>query len=221
MATRFIFVMALLWGGYAFGQGSTCKVIPASISGSYSGGCKRGLAQGKGISKGTDTYEGQFNRGLPDGIGTYTWANGSVYEGEFKKGLKDGNGRLVTPDSTITGVWKDDVYAGKKVIPPYVINSTLSVARSTITKQIGSIPGIRLRLMMGGLDNSQVEDFSLAYDSGDEFRMGPIYGIQNTIFPLRVYVRYRTWNQFHTTQYNVFFDFTINEPGTWEVVLTN
>jgi len=41
-------------------QQSECKVIPANISGSYSGGCKNGLANGKGIAQGVDRYEGRF-----------------------------------------------------------------------------------------------------------------------------------------------------------------
>lgn len=221
MTTRIFLIIALLWGGYALGQGNECKVIPEAISGSYSGGCKHGLAHGKGISKGIDTYEGEFVRGLPDGTGTYTWSNGSTYTGEFKRGLKQGKGKLVTADSTLEGIWKEDAYVGKVLIPPYVINRSLSVARSTITKQIGNTPGIKLRIMMGGNVNSEIEDFSLAYDSGDEYKMGPIYGLQNTLFPVRIYVRYRTWNQLHSVQYDVYFDFTINEPGSWEVVLTN
>jgi hypothetical protein len=34
---------------------SSCKVIGTDIEGEYSGGCINGLAQGKGVAKGTDS----------------------------------------------------------------------------------------------------------------------------------------------------------------------
>ena len=30
-------------------------------------------------------------------------------------------------------------------------------------------------------------------------------------------VRYDSWNQFHTVQFTVIFEFTINDPGLWDV----
>ena len=40
--------------------------------------------------------------------------------------------------------------------------------------------------MQGGTDNISVEDFSLAYDSGSEYRNGNYYGIENVKYPLTV-----------------------------------
>jgi hypothetical protein len=74
---------------------------------------------------------------------------------------------------------------------------------------------------MGGADNSDIEDFSLAYSSGTEVRMPPYFVIQNASLPLDVTVRYRTWNQLHTAQYDVIFEITIEDPGTWLISLTN
>jgi hypothetical protein len=62
-----------------------------------------------------------------------------------------------------------------------------------------------------------IEDFSLAYDSGSEYRSGNYYGIENMKFPVSVKVKYRSWNQLRTSQYNVIFEFIINEPGSWDV----
>ncbi len=220
MGTRFFLIMIFIWGSYAFGQ-SDCKVTLPGISGTYIGDCKKGLAHGKGVSQGQDRYDGQFVKGVPEGKGTYTWEGGSFYEGQWKNGMRDGKGKMVTGDTTITGYWKGNRYVGEELISSYVINSVLGVSRSTFKKSISTLEGVKLRIMQGGMDNITIEDFTLAYDSGDEYRNGPIFGIQNVQFPLRVYVRYRTWNQFHTTQYDVFFDFTINEPGSWDVVITN
>jgi hypothetical protein len=221
MLTRVILMMVFVWGNYAFGQLIDCKVIMPDISGSYSGGCKKGLAHGNGIAQGKDRYEGQFIKGVPDGRGTYTWADGAFYEGQWRNGLKDGKGRLVIGDSILTGFWRDNRYMGEELIASYVIKSNVGVSRYTVKRTIGSLPGVKLRIMQGGADNHGIDDFSLAYDSGDEYRLGPMYGIQNVLFPLNVHVRYRTWNAFRTAQYRVFFEFTINEPGSWDVVITN
>ena len=40
-----------------------CKVLLEAVSGEYEGGCKKGKADGKGIAKGTDSYEGEFKKG--------------------------------------------------------------------------------------------------------------------------------------------------------------
>ena len=98
-----------------------CEVLLESISGEYEGECKKGKANGKGISKGTDTYDGQFKKGYPDGQGQYTWSNGNVFIGNFKKGLKEGEGRLVIKesqkDSLVIGYWSKDNYIGKEKDP--------------------------------------------------------------------------------------------------------
>jgi hypothetical protein len=221
MVNRILLIAVLMSGSYIFAQQSDCKVNLPDISGSYTGGCKNGLAHGKGVAQGIDHYEGQFVRGMPDGKGTYRWANGNYYEGQWKDGLKDGSGKMVYGDSIVSGYWRENKYMGAKLVPPYKILSSISVARSTITKSINSGNGVRIRLLLGGSDNSTVENFSLAYDSGDEYRLGSSYGIQNATFPMYVKVTYRTWNQLHTIQYDVIFEFTLNEPGTWEVVLNN
>lgn len=221
MVNRLFLIMVLIFGNYVYAQQSDCKVIKADISGSYSGGCKNGLAHGKGIAQGTDRYEGQFIKGMPDGRGTYRWAEGTYYEGQWKNGLREGMGKMVYRDSVVTGYWKDDKYLGEKLIPPFKITNSRSVSRSTISKSVNVGNGVRIRILQGGSDNTTIEDFSLAYDSGGEYRVGNTIGIQNTLIPLDVKVRYRSWNQLHTTQYDVIFEFTIYDPGTWDVVITN
>lgn len=79
-------------------QQNDCKVLLESISGTYEGKCKNGLAHGKGIAQGTDRYEGTFVKGLPSGRGVYKWADGSFYDGEWKDGKKEGKGKLVKKD---------------------------------------------------------------------------------------------------------------------------
>ena len=101
-----------------------CRVRLPDIAGSYEGECHKGKAHGHGRAVGRDIYEGEFVKGLPDGTGTYTWANGDYYEGEFVKGAKEGEGKMVfTPakadsvqtDSIQAGLWKNDQFLGKEM----------------------------------------------------------------------------------------------------------
>jgi hypothetical protein len=221
MLKRIFIVMAVISGPFAFAQQDHCKVLMPSISESYGGGCKNGLAQGKGIAMGTDHYEGQFIKGLPSGKGKYTWADGTYYEGQWNEGMREGKGEMVYRDSTVNGFWQADKYIGKKLKASYKIISTLSVSRYTITKVSNVGNAIKMKIMQGGTENMGVEDFSLLYDSGDEYRSGTVYGLQNVRFPVEVKVKYRSWNQFKTTQYDVIFEFSIEQPGTWNVMISN
>ena len=54
---------------------------------------------------------------MPNGQGTYTWANGDNYIGEFKKGIKSGPGKFTSEDAVISGYWIDDEYIGESKYP--------------------------------------------------------------------------------------------------------
>lgn len=73
---------------------ATCKVLDSDIALSYEGKCVDGLAQGQGIARGTDRYEGEFNRGMKHGSGKYVWANGASYIGQYKDDRKHGTGKF-------------------------------------------------------------------------------------------------------------------------------
>jgi hypothetical protein len=221
MKTRLLIIAVIMSGNFIYARQSDCKVKLANISGTYIGECKNGLAHGKGAAQGTDFYEGQFVKGLPSGEGIYKWSNGSYYEGQWKDGLREGKGKMVLKDSVIVGYWKNDKYVGMKLIPPYIITTSQSVGRSTIKKTTGLEPVIKIRILQSGLDNKLIENFSLAYNSGSEYRSGNIYGIEQVTFPVNIKITYTTWNQLHTAQFDVIFEFTINDPGSWEVTLYN
>lgn len=202
-----------------------CTVLVKELEGSYTGGCKKGLAHGKGQAQGVDFYEGRFSKGLPHGSGKYTWSNGKFYEGEWRKGLRDGEGSMTYPvqgqDSVKAGYWKDDIYIGKIIVPAYKIIRASGVQRSSIVKgsDIGS--GFRLNLNLAGKSNSGIEGFSMVCGTGSQFQSGSSYGIQDAVVPYTVVVKYRTWNNMQSTQHDVVFEFRINEPGTFEVTLSN
>jgi hypothetical protein len=52
----------------------------------------------------------------------------------------------------------------------------------------------------------------MSYDSGNEYRNGNYYDLENVRFPSSVKVKYCSWNQLMTTQYNVIFEFIITSP---------
>ena len=112
----FIIYFGLSFGNPPIQDQAPCKVLLESISGSYEGDCKKGLAHGKGKAVGEDTYEGTFKKGFPEGEGKYTWANGDYYEGEFKKGKIEGEGTRVMAGGDITqeGFFLDGEYIGKE-----------------------------------------------------------------------------------------------------------
>lgn len=125
-------VVLLLSSFFVYSQ--NCEVEKASLKGTYAGDCKKGKANGKGKAVGTDTYEGEFKNGVPDGEGTYTWSNNSIYTGKFVKGLKEGKGIMTMrkdggQDSVIEGYWKKDTYIGKNEKPWQVISKTGSVTK--------------------------------------------------------------------------------------------
>ena len=47
-----------------------------------------------------DRYVGQFQRGIFNGQGTYTWKSGSHYDGTWVMGKKHGKGRLTMTDGS-------------------------------------------------------------------------------------------------------------------------
>jgi hypothetical protein len=214
-------VFFLFLGSVVYGQQSDCVVKLPRLAGYYKGECKKGMAHGEGVAQGIDRYEGHFFKGLPDGKGIYTWQDGAYYDGDWKEGMRNGTGKYVKGDSVLTGYWKQDNYKGKKPASLYRIGTNRNVARYSITKSIETGNGVKIKILLGGRENSEIEDLALAYSSGSEYRNINIYGIQNSSVPLDVTIRYRTWNQLHSVQYDALFEFTILEPGIYNVTLTN
>lgn len=104
---------------------------------------------------------------------------------------------------------------------PYRILNSRYVARSNVKHTFSADNSVRIRIMQNGMDNTEIEDFSMGYDSGNQFDMGNIHGLEHTNLPLYVKVTYRSWNTFHAVQVDVIYEFIIFSPGTWDVTLFN
>jgi hypothetical protein len=214
-----VFFFFLFFLNQVKGQESDCKVSLPGLSGTYIGKCKNGLAHGKGVAKGIDSYEGQFRKGLPNGKGTYTWANGSFYKGQWSKGLKNGSGEMVfntsSGDSILKGYWDLDKYIGEKLIPPYKISRNIGVVHYRFYKVNDAYNNVVFNVGSG------VSNFSVIYSSGNEYVSGTIHGLQDVKFPLELKITYMVWNKIHTTQNSMLFEFVINDPGNWEITMRN
>lgn len=205
-------------------QSSDCKVLIPEISGNYIGDCRNGLAHGKGTATGTDRYEGQFSKGLPNGSGTYTWSTGLVYKGEWSKGFKEGEGemvyRTVKRDSIVKGYWKADSYIGEKNIPAYVVNRKDNLLSYSF-RRVGEGNQVIIKFMMKGQINSKVRGMIMAFTSGTQFKSGTYDGVQSVNFPMDLKINYTTNNPVSRSLFDVVFECTINTPGRWEIILNN
>lgn len=211
-----------------------CKVIPEALQGTYQGDCKEGLADGDGIAKGTDTYDGHFSKGLPNGYGTYKWNTGAAYVGQWKKGMRNGRGKYtyMVNDKEVTedGLWKNDKYKGPAPIKPYIIRQTN--VDKVITQYLGEGDQIMLRFFYGG---SQVRDLTgsqiglenqilnlvMEGSSGTEFFRTNEIGYENIDFPFTIKITYNSYNQLKTMTINCLLEMRIDQPGSYLIQIHN
>lgn len=202
----------------------SCKVLLPSISVTYEGKCKKGLANGKGIASGTDRYEGQFKAGLPDGKGSYTWANGDVYTGEWMEGLRHGIGKFTTKvngeEIVQDGLWEKNTYKGPKPKAPSVTFKT-GVDRYDFRKDITDKNRVLISFMQNGMRNNSVMNLLMSTSSGYETQLSEMVGYDEVTYPVTIKVAYTTYNKLRTVTVDVRFEFVIYEPGDWKVEINN
>ncbi len=201
-----------------------CKVLMQSISDSYVGKCKKGLAHGKGIAEGVDKYEGRFKNGLPEGYGKYTWSNGVVFEGFWVKGKRDGDGKLFFNvngvDSIRIGVWKNDMFVRKKILNPYSVLRSNNIARYSV-RRIGDGEKVMLSIYQNGVINGSASITFFYSSSGNTYSIGPKQGFERVEFPVTLKISYNSFNPMHTARIICEFEIVIKERGDWEIELNN
>lgn len=219
------------WFSSAWPQ-NECKVLKPGIDGTYTGGCKQGLANGQGVAAGVDHYTGEFKKGLPDGTGTYVWENGEKYEGQWKKGLRDGTGTFTSKhdgrDSVITGIWASDNYVGEKSIPPYSIQYRSGVSRVSCVRTGDQPLRVYYKFTRGGTTSehtSPISDLLLQGSSGNETGSSNNFGFDDVTFPFEGKIKFSAPTAFSspgsqtavTLSYEL--NFVINQPGAWMVTI--
>jgi hypothetical protein len=221
----------LLFGGLImlFAQKKDCKVLAKGIEKSYTGKCKNGLAHGKGIAKGKNTYVGMFKKGLPNGKGTVTYANGNYFKGSFKNGQLNGKGKFVFKingaDSVRIGYWEKNKYVGKKKIPEYKVKWNRGIDRYSFMKIGESYSSaynkVKIKFMQNGSFNTSISDIRLDGTSGNRIETPNYIGFENITFPFTCKLNYKTLNKLKTMTFDASFEFTINKPGEWDLILNN
>lgn len=233
MKKIFIALISIVMLGSVTDAVSQCKVKVKALNGEYSGDCKKKKAHGKGKAVGTDTYEGMFKKGYPDGMGTYTWSNGDVYTGSFKKGKMNGNGTFTWKNGNVyTGEYKKGKKQGKgemtfsdgsKKIVGYWLKDEYIGTEKTPYKVFRKDPKITsIRFTRGKKDKNEIKVV---------FRKGSKVVNPGNIRITEMKGQFSTIMQ--TTQYKVIqsvtypfkailsgpmsFEFQITQPGYWEI----
>ena len=213
----FVFPAGLLAVFYLFptnGFGQ-CEVSLNDIKGTYNGDCKKGKASGFGKAVGTDTYEGEFKKGYPNGKGTYTWANGNVFTGVFKKGKKEGEGKLIiksaAADSVRTGYWKDDEYIGKEPYLYKTMQKDFNIVRTSFSRINPNGNEIQIIYVKGGkvisTENISITETEGQYSTIHQSAQTKI--IIGVTFPFSCTVRGGAGG----------FELRITQRGTWKIIV--
>lgn len=89
----------------------------ASIS--WTGDCRSGLAQGRGVlqwfmnGRPESRFQGEYRDGLVNGRGVYEFSNGARYDGEYIDDVRSGQGILTHPDGgSYSGQWRNGLPNG-------------------------------------------------------------------------------------------------------------
>jgi hypothetical protein len=225
MKTRIYFTFTVVLSLLTVGLNAqaTCKVLIPGIGDTYTGECKKGLAEGQGEAFGKDQYKGDFRKGLPDGKGTYIWQTGEKYTGEWKRGLREGNGeytfKVEGRDSVLAGFWSEDKYVGKEKIAAYVISYKSGVGRVTCSK-VGTVRNeVNFKFSRTGSTSSNISGLVMQANSGTESLTTNFTGFEDVIFPFEGKIKFTVPNALYTASIECEVRLVINEPGSWIVTL--
>lgn len=220
--TLFLFLLSTILSVCLNSQ-ETCRVKMSTISDTYKGTCRQGLADGQGEASGIDFYTGSFRKGFPDGYGIYVWRTGEKYEGEWKKGMRHGKGiftfRYFDRDTTITGVWKEDKYVGEKDLQDYEILYRTGVGHISCMR-VGDRPYVRYRFTRNGAESQNISGLLMQGSSGTEQMTGSFIGFEQVEFPFEGNLKFFAPNAFYSATITCEVRLVINKPGAWVVSIS-
>jgi hypothetical protein len=200
-----------------------CQVLMIEISGSYQGGCKNGLADGKGIATGEESYKGSFLKGLPDGRGVYNYKNGSVYSGQWKNGLKDGEGKYTHlidgKTMVLRGYWKEGNYAGANMPgAEYTVTNRSSIEYYSI-KKVSDDENLITISFERGMDKYIPKDLETEISTGYINTLNQKILVHFNSCP--VYCSLHFTISTSAGRKECSFEFIILRPGEYEVFISN
>jgi hypothetical protein len=205
------------------GQEQTgCAVLMKNISEKYVGECRKGLAHGDGEAWGIDHYTGAFKKGLPNGKGTYVWADSSVYEGLWSKGERYGTGKYTFSyrgaDSIQEGQWVDDKFIGKKEdVLGYKLITQRAVERYKVYR-ISDGNEIRVHLRPIASGTLDVTNLQITGSSGIETEfLNSQMEFRNCEYPFKLRVTFNKWSKLKTVRVDTSLELEILRPGIWLV----
>lgn len=201
-----------------------CKVLQTDINTEYQGECSKGLAHGKGIAQGINTYNGDFKKGLPHGKGLMKYSDGSTYSGEWKNGLRNGEGKYIKPingkDSIADGIWKKDIYIGKKKVKEYDVIKKIAVQRYIIRKVSDDINQVTIQVKNSGM-SVPIPRNIVGSNGNLIFNQGKAIFENIASYPFTCDMKYEMPSKLGTASYNVEFSFKILVKGNWLVELSH
>jgi hypothetical protein len=198
-------------------------VLKKELVGKYEGHLQNGLAQGKGVAQGLDTYTGNFRKGLPNGEGVYTDYEGNVYKGSFVNGYKEGKGELTVREAgkemILKGYWESDKYVGLDNSGQYeVSNKTGSVTPRIFSAGAGNkveitiIDPVTFEFITGSI--------LVKGDANLRTTFGRYY-YEDAAFPIEFDIQYNCNNKIGTSITANTIRIRINKPGYWIITLRN
>jgi hypothetical protein len=219
----FILLNSIIPYSFAQQREPACKVLMAEISSTYDGGCKDGLAHGKGTAVGEDTYVGSFVDGLPDGKGKYTYKNGNEYDGYWKNGLKDGKGKFKFSvngiQTVLKGYWEGGDYKGTSDPKElYRITAASGIESYYIKKLEGDLE--RTEISFEQVMQKYIpSDLDISVSSGQMKQMNKKILITDYSYPMNCSLSFTIKIAEIIKQCR--FSFEIIKPGYYEVFISN
>lgn len=237
-----VFLWIIISVNLSYGQ--ECRVLLDKIDGNYSGDCKKGLAHGYGEAEGENViYKGEFRKGLPDGEGTLTFADGRKFDGEWKNGEVYGFGEFTDTDGKVQkGYFKGTIdnfrYMGeeKSSLQGYRVLETERLDNATYTFVNSDPTGNSVTIKIFENNIRKINNFEILEITSGVIQLITNQGgrlnaeIVKVTFPITLGLRYiLPYGTQDTTLPGDVANlnsprrivFTIMEPGQWTVTITH